>query len=319
MTTKYIRFNYFTIRLVPENQHERGISNPWDMMPLLNYLAVLTNELNTVIEVGEYKAEFDRATFINQVNPEVYSFQITKLRDQNLPPIKTIGIPREELNLAENQYLGEYITIVYDPTYHTVGVQSNIYSLNLNQIELFLTEIRRRHKEAIGQVDPIPFTIELRPILNPNKVQEIRNAEVFRKITIKGSNYAAESLANQGTLNEVSQLIGQINGLNFELTLSIGNAARDISLDQEIIQEIIDSFRNLDELEERPKIEITGRLEENSKSEIVNLIEPRLTNRLKFELVGRQSLGHETIHNTFIEEYIAIRETIASVLIVNVM
>lgn len=317
MTTKYIRFNYFSLRLAPENQP--GVSNPWDMMALLNYLAVQANELNTVIDVGEYQTEFDRDTFISQVNPEVYSFQVTKLRDQNLPPVKAIGVPREELNLAENQYLGEYITIVYDPTYCTVGVQSNIYSLNLNQIELFLTELRNRHKEAIGEIDPIPLNVELRPIVDPNKVQEIRNADIFRKITIKGSNYAAESLANQGTLNEVSQLIGQINGLNFELTLSIGNAARDISLNPEVIQEIIDSFSNLDEADERPKIEITGRLEENSKSEIVNLIEPRLTNRLRFELVGRQSLGHEIIHNTFMAEYTAIRETIARVMFVNVV
>ena len=204
------------------------------MKPLLDYISVMNNPLDTVINVGEYNAELDRHTFVYQVNPEMYSFQITKLRDNDLPPLKTIGIPREELELEENQYLGEYITIVYDPIYHTVGVQSNIYGLNLNQVETFLTELRRRYRQLHNLVDQVDINVELRPIIDLDKIGEIRNANIFRKITIKGSNYAAEALANAGSLDEVSQVIGRIEGLNFELTLSVGNAPQDRSLDQQI-------------------------------------------------------------------------------------
>lgn len=321
MATKYIRFNYFQIRIEPENLPDnmasQNYSAPWNMMELINYLSISTNEMDCVIDLGEYRAEFDRDTFIDHRNPEVFSFQITKLRNTNLPPLKTIGIPREELNLEENQYLGEYITIVYDPTYYTVGVQSNIYSLNIPQVEDFFTQLRARHKYVVGQPDRTPLKVALNPIVDPNKVANIREADIFRKITIKGSQTAAEALAEQNTLNEVSALMGQVHGVNFELTFSIGHAARDVTLNNEVVQQIIDGFNRMEPDIERPKIEITGRAAEESPSEVVNLIAPRLTNRIKLVVDNAQTIGHGLIHTVFMDEYINVRTTIARVVNIN--
>lgn len=321
MATKYIRFNYFSIRLepeeVPNNMGGQNYSAPWNMMELLNYLSIRDNEIDCVVDLGEYKAEYDRTTFIDHRNPEVYSFQITKLRDKDIPPLKTIGVPREELNLDENQYLGEYITIVFDPTYCTVGIQSNIYSLNIAQVENFLSQLRARHKFIVGQPDRTPLKVKLNPIIDPSKVTSMRNSDIFRKITIKGSHTAAEALAQQNTLNEVSALIGQVQGLNFEITFSIGHAAKDVTLNNGVIQQIIDGFERIGPVGEKPKIEITGRADEESPLEVVNLITPRLTNRIRLEVENRLSIGHEMIHTAFMDEYTNVRQTIARVININ--
>lgn len=321
MAIKYIRFNYFQIRLEPEdlpdNMAGQNYSAPWDMRELINYLSIRRNEMDCVIDLGEYRAEFDRDTFIDHRDPEVFSFQITKLRNTNIPPLKTIGVPREELNLAENQYLGEYITIVFDPTYYTVGVQSNIYSLNIPQVENFFTQLRARHKYVIGQPDGTPLKVTLNPIVDPDKVATMREADIFRKITIKGSQTAAEALAGQNTLNEVSALMGQVHGVNFELTFSIGHAARDVTLNNEVVQQIIDGFTRMGPDIERPKIEITAREAEESPSEVVNLIAPRLTNRIKLVIDNVQNIGHGLIHTVFMDEYLNVRITIARVVNIN--
>ena len=71
------------------------------------------------------------------------------------------------------------------------------------------------------------------------------------------------------------------------------------------------------ENEQRPNIEVTGRINEDSKTEVVNLIRPRLTNKLRFTIRDRQALGHELIHNTFMEKYTEIRTSIARVIRIN--
>lgn len=321
MAIKHIRFNYFQIRLEPDVDPEvlqnENYSAPWDMMDLINFLSVRRNELNTVIDVGEYIAELDRTTFLNAVDPEVHSFQITKLRDSGLPSIKVIGIPREELNLAENQYIGEFISIIYDPLYCSVGVQSNIYSLNIKQVETFLTEIRRRHKNDTGNPDPVPLRVVLRPLIDFNKIGDIRNAEIFRRITIKGSAVAAEALIENQTAHAISEVVGEIQGLNFDISISLGHAPKDQSLNQEVIRNIIDTFTQTDE-EIKPNIEISGRSDEESPLEVINLLSPRLTNRIRIDDENIQTIGHELMHDSFMERYTEIRPSIARISRINI-
>ncbi|MDX1700319.1 MAG: DUF6731 family protein [Melioribacteraceae bacterium] len=317
MPRKYIRFNYFAINLVPEglpeNMAGRNLSAAWDMRPLLDYLSVRANLIQAEINVGIYIAEFDRNTVIYDDRTNLYSFQLSKLRETNIPFLKSIGTPREDINLAENQYIGEFVTIVFDPMLYTVGIQSNLYSLNVKQVEEYLTQLRRRFNTIHNIEDGTPLRVEMQPIIDNNKIQTIRNSEIFRKITIKGSDYSADALAEQGTLNEVSELIGRANGVNFELTLSIGSAPKNESLDGETIQEIIEGFTNIQNVHNRPKVEITAREDIDSPLELVNLLSPRLTNLISFNVETRVGIGHELIHDTFVDEYTEPRRTIARV------
>lgn len=317
MPRKYIRFNYFSVNLVPDGlpeiMEDRDLAAPWDMSQLLDYLSVRRNVIEGDINVGIYLAEFERDTLIYDPQNNLYSFQISKLRENNIPAIKRIGIPREDIALEEDQYIGEFVTVVFDPQYLTVAIQSNIYSLNVPQVEIYLTQLRRRFKEIIGENDPTALKIELNPIIDNNKIQTIRNADIYRKITVKGSNYAAEALAQQGTLNEVSEVIGRVNGVNFELTLSVGQAPKDESLDSDTIQEIIEGFINIAEGDNKPKVEISAREDIESPLEVVNLLSPRLTNLISVFVENRTGIGHELIHDTFVESYEGQKRTIARV------
>jgi hypothetical protein len=317
MPVKQVRFNYFTVNLVPNempaNMQGRNLAAPWDMTPLLDFLSVDHNIIDGVVNVREYIAEFDRHTIIYDPTARVYSFQIGKLRETNIPGKKRIGTPKEDLELQDDEYIGEFVTVVFDQTFCTVAVQSNLYSLNTNQVEIFLTEMRRRYKELIGEPDATPLNIELNPIIDTSKIESIGNADIFRKINIRGSNVMADAMAVSGTLGEVSELIGRASGLNFELTISLGTAPKTESLDPDLIQEIIDGFNTVDRTS-KPKVEITARENEESPIEVVNLLSPRLTNVVKLHLQNRAGIGHEYIHNEFMEQYPTKRTKIARIL-----
>lgn len=314
MARKYIRFNYFSVNLIPdelpEEMENRHIGNTWDMARLLDYLSVRRNPINSVVNVGEYLAEFERDTLIYDPQRNLYSFQISKLRDNNIPSIKRLGNPKEDLELERDEYIGEFVTVVFDPRYYTVGVQSNLYSLNIPQIEYFLTQLRANFMEIMGGTDPINLKVEFEPIIEYSRVNAVRHAEIYRKITINGSDFAADALAEQGTLNGVSELVGRARGAKFELTISLGHAPRGESLEEEVIREIIDGFGNI-EGENKPKIEITAKEDYESPIEVVNLLEPRLTNRWGIEVENRTTISHEVIHQRFVEEYEIPRTTIA--------
>lgn len=302
LTVKKIRFNYFNVRLSITDHQGVVNSAPWDMTDFFNYISVTTNQIDGVVNVGEYNAELDRNTFLHEINPQLFSIQISKLRDDKLPVIKAIGIEKEDLNLNENQYLGEYITIIYDPQLYILAVQSNLYSLNIKQLEVMLTNLRLNYFNAIGEPQDPPFEVSLNPILDPNKVNQVREAEIFKKISIKGSEVNVEAFEDNPTLNGLSAVIGQIEGVNFELTLSVGQGPRDRSLNREVVQEIIDSYNAYDG--PKPKVEVKAADDNESRPEIINLLTPRVTNLISLNFPSRQSIGHEMIFNNFKEEYL---------------
>ncbi|TAA67892.1 DUF6731 family protein [Planococcus salinarum] len=318
MPRKYVRFNYFTTNLtpldLPVEMAERNIAAAYDMTEFLDYISIRRNPLDVVVNVGEYIAELDRDTFIYDAQNNLYSFQISKLRETNIPSIKRIGNPKADLNLNPDEYIGEFVTVVYDPTFYTISIQSNLYSLNADQVMYFLTELRWRYLAGIGEQEPLALRVVLNPIIDLGKVNMVETAEIYRKIVIKGSDVAAEALAQTGTLNEVSDLIGRAQGINFELTLSIGQAAKEESLDSQTIQEIIGGFRDIQVVEERPKVEVTMREDIESPLEIVNLLAPKLTNKISLVVENRRGIGFEYIHDMFVESYNIPQETIARIL-----
>lgn len=317
MPRKYIRFNYFTIKLVPDgipdNMIDADYTTPWNMTEILDYLSVRRNNLAGNIDVGIYIADFERDTLMYDQHNNLYSFQISKLRENNIPALKRIGNPKEDIAMAEDQYLGEFVTVIFDPQFITVAVQSNLYSLNIPQLEIYLTVLRRRFKELLGNPDAFPLKVEMHPIIDPSKITAIENSDIYRKITIKGSNYSAEALAQQGSLNEVSEFIGQARGVNFELTLSLGSAPKDETLDSDTIQEIIAGFNGIENDQNRPKVEITAREDIEAPLEVVNLLSPRLTNLISLVVENRRGISHEIIHATFVESYGGPRTAIARV------
>lgn len=314
MAKKSIRFNYFSINVCGD-YHGVVRSAPWNMTDFFNYLSVTDNFMNGVANVGEYNAELDRTTFEYSDNPELFSIQITKLRDDKLPVIKAIGLEKEDLELNENQYLGEYITIVYDSQLCMLAVQSNLYSLNISQLEIMLTSLRKSYFEAIDDPQELDLSVKLYPLLDPNKVHQVRNAQIFKTISIKGSDVSLEAFERNPTLNRLSEIMGEIEGVKFELKLSVGGGPRDSSLDQSTIRNIIDSFTAVDETNsEKPKIEVKAKLDDESKPEIINLLTPRITNLISLDIPNRQSISHIIIFVEFKEEYQNIRPIISRVI-----
>jgi hypothetical protein len=325
MSSKFVRFNYFEVQLIPaiteirrellgeENVEELPYhAEDWDMSGILDYITE-GNMASTNVPLGDEFVEVEPGSLTIPDN-NIRSFQLTKLRDTNIPAKKRMGEIRQEIQLQDDEYIGEFVSIIYDNRYKVLMVQSNRYGLTVKQIENYLTDLRLRYLQAIGHTEEMPSVVKLSPIIDLEMAQNVLNADYFRKIHIRGADFMEDAQLNQyGLLSTARRLLFQSCGVYFEITLSLGRATPTATLDHELVREMVEEYSRLNV--GKPIIEITKKDDELADTEIVNLINPRLTDRIVIEIEPRTTVAHEFLYHRMREIYEHRRPVIARILV----
>ena len=76
--------------------------------------AAVKGEISSVMKYGEVEIELDKETYIhdNEREPWLYAFQLTKLRATDLPSKKRIGRERENIDLQNDEFIGDRKSVV---------------------------------------------------------------------------------------------------------------------------------------------------------------------------------------------------------------
>lgn len=323
MARKYVRFNYFEVQLAPAEAAvlaELGeedvpyVAAPWNMSGFLDYIMTNLDIFRTTVPVGDEYAEIEKDTLAYDTRRDIYSFQLSKLRESNIPSKKRFGEIKEDILLNQDEYIGEFISFIYDNTYQAAIVQSNFYGLTVKQTEHVLTQLRFRYLDTIGRTEQTPLVVKLAPIIDRSKVERVVNADYHKKIRIKGSDVMLDAALNeQSLLSDARRLLNESSGVNIDLTISLGRSERTATLNTDTVRRTIEQFRALPD-NIRPQIELTSLENEEGEIETINLIEPRMTDRVIIEVQPRQTVAHEYLYHTFIELYDQRRPDVRRVL-----
>src|SRR5699024_6047539 len=115
-----IRFNYF--RLYLENGEGDSL---YDFSDLLDYIEQhKTKNYSMNVNAGNF-GEIDTNALHYDKDKNIYYLQIAKLRNENLPDKKRVSEPREDLPLQPDEYVSEFLTLIYDATHMVTMVQVN--------------------------------------------------------------------------------------------------------------------------------------------------------------------------------------------------
>lgn len=302
-----VRFNYF--RLYLENEEDDGLFN---FRNLLDYILVQrNNNYSFNVNVADY-GEIDTNAFHFDEQRNMYYLQISKLRNENLPGKKRISEPREDLALEDNEYVSEFLTLIYDAENMVSMIQVNRNSLSIKELEIYLTQLRQSWKRENG-LDDDDYFVKCRIVADPDKLNEVRDADYIRKIILNGSRINLDALNDDQSLKRISETIGELQGVNFKLEISVdSNAPRDASLEKENLLEIIDEI-NGNEIGINTKVAIKEDL--NTSVELVDLVQPRMTDIIRVEHENRRNIGVEYLYNTFMNDvYIEKRERVRRLL-----
>lgn len=218
MATKYVRCNYFEVVLVPyalvvrQEVQEEGdwvdpfmAATPYDMVGILDYIQS-RRLTDLAVQVSEEIAEMELES-ISHPDGYIRNFQLSKLKDTNIPAKKRIGQVKEDIQLQDDEFIGEFTSVIYDSQLCTLMVQANKYGLTTKEIEVYLTELRWRYLQDRGQEEDAPSVVRLRPILDESQAQRVLDAEYFRKITIRGSTLMEDGLAPDGLMSKATRAL----------------------------------------------------------------------------------------------------------------
>ncbi|WP_106768859.1 DUF6731 family protein [Paenibacillus faecalis] len=327
MARKHVRFNYFEVKLVPAKEaFKKQITDPdgddhtfssadlWNMTSFLEYIDSKKDNFDTSVLLGDEVGEVEPGSIIYTDKYKTYGFQLSKLVETNIPSKKKIGRIKEEIMLEDDEFIGHFVTIIYDKTLNVVMVQSNLYGLSTVQIEQYLTELRLKYLEEIGCGNEEVLAVRLTPILDHSKLKTALQADYYRKLKIKGSDISLDSaLDGSSMISDARRTLFKMKGVNIEITVSLGVTEKTASLDEEEVREVLKEFQKINP-DQRPKIELTMKEYEEAPIEVINLIEPRMTDRLSLEVEPRKTIGHGFLHDKMLEKYIQRKSDIRRVL-----
>ncbi|MBM7634062.1 DUF6731 family protein [Geomicrobium sediminis] len=307
---KYVRFNYFEPKLVPaevnvlEEYGEEINQYPaesWDMQPLLNYFIQQREFFNPNVELGTEYSEIEKDSLDYDDRRNIYTFQLSKLRETNIPSKKRFGEIKENILINRDEYIGEFNSFIYDNEYSSLVMQSNLYGLTVKQAEHVLTNLRFSYLDRIGETEQNPLVVKLNPLIDYSKVDRVTDADYYKKIKLRASDVLLNANQDDQTLlTDAARLLNQYSGVNIEVAVSLGRAEKTASLDQENVREVINQYLQLQG--ERPHFEITSSYNEDTDNETINLIEPRMTDRISIEIQPRVTVGHQYLSDKFIED-----------------
>ncbi|CEI81289.1 hypothetical protein BN997_01107 [Oceanobacillus oncorhynchi] len=317
MAIKYVRFNYFEPILVPADtffrdqiEGEDGIRNfyaeevpaeRWDMSIILDYFMVNT-EHNTSVEIGDEFAEIEPGSYHYHERDDYYYFQISKLRDNNIPAKKRVNEIKEDILLNQDEFIGEFVSLLFDNAYGAIAMQSNLYGVSSKQAEIVLTNLRQIYMYENDITEEIPLVVQLSPIIDRGQINKVFNSDYYKKVRIKGSDVMLDAnIGENNLLSEATSLVNRTAGINFDITVSLGRSEKTASLNEDVIRELIEVYQGLED-EVKPKVELTALENEEAQIETVNLLEPRMTDRFTINIAPRTTVGHEYLINTFIEK-----------------
>lgn len=300
MARQKVRFNYFEPMLLTENDEARL----WNMTNFLEYILSNNRSFNAAVVLGDEISDLEWNSCSYDEENNLYYIQLSKLRSKNIPSRKKVNHDKIPLELSEDEYLGEFNLLIYDPTLNILITQGNFFGLTTKQITLSLSGMRLKWKETIGETDgeDIPYVVHLAPIIDNTAIERVRDHEIYRKIVIKGADYqeiAGEHLTSE-VLSRAIDAVNEIHGVNFEISVTMGRTSRNESLESEEIRRMIDDVVNLRNNNEKDvSMHITSRRDEENSIEYIDLFSPRLTSSIVLEVENRATIGAEYIFAEF--------------------
>lgn len=235
----------------------------------------------------------------------LYSFRLKKLRSDNIPAFTGMNTDSTDIILEENQFLGEFNLIVFDPHINRVIVQSNYFGLSIGQIELALSQMRLTFLESSGITfnRNDPGFVKLEFLVDNESIASLENSDIYRSINLRVADMPnlATTPINSNTLHRVIELGNELGGVSVNIQVSLSHEQKERSLDETEVRELIGDIRTLNENREA-KLSVKARSDIESPLENIDVLLPKLTSIVELNNTGRSTLGMEYLYTQFKEQ-----------------
>ncbi len=226
MPSRKIRIEYYKIVSAKKDETEKGIDIDFPLEKLILKADELGIEKRTY-DYYQEEARLDKFEFNSNLNYWYLNF--VRLRQTKLPVQATKSKEAIPMELAEDEYIGEDVTAVYDVSNHILALQRNRDSLSAIGIETYLTKLYDSDERSIC----------LRPVAMIGLNDKLQKARIFRKITIRFATSSDDKkIGIQSSFFKLFDYINSFDAKTATITLSMGHVKKG-SLDLETMAKTI--------------------------------------------------------------------------------
>lgn len=279
---RILNFYYFTPYLFEKD----GGKQPFNFA---NWIAEFEEEegICKTIESDNFTARVDEHIWDSREDLDGVCF--VNMRDEDLPSKVPEGRAQEDLDLEDDEYIGEDMYILYDRTKNIFMMQVNRMSLSIIRIADFINRTRKEDGRTVGF---IPITKEVtRRMLTKKKIRsiEISCEPIYDKKKLK-------SPALKAVLDGISNMGCSTCHVKF----GVGRSRRT-ELSPKESQDIIDDVINRSVVANTAKVSMYDNL--TGVVEYADLIQNRLYSSIEFEIRGRERLHLDIVFDKMKKEF----------------
>lgn len=297
---KFIFEYYQVYYYFKENNLEKELEGKYNLKPLINYIDQL--------QMSEKKVDLSNGQFIRLEKLFVKSQDILvstfiRFKEDYLSSKGKIDSPATSLNLDDDEYLGNDMSILYDESLNVLMMQRNRNSLSKNNLELYLNYFVNNIANGIAE----DIQICLLPIVPKNIQKKIMNSEYVRGFNIKLSEFNNDVFEDyDGEFKELITIATEYDAHNIEVILNVGKK-QNVGLKKSKIKKAISSICDFRGKKHKvvPKTKFKIKEDEESRVEEVDLFTDKLSSQI-FHWVNKDERLYSTafFSNIILEKYI---------------
>ena len=198
----------------------------------------------------------------------VYTYLFLRIRMDSLPHLVKADGSVQPLNLEIDDGLGEYLALAIHPDINVVAIQRNRLALSANNI---ISYINFFCDEDIN--------ISLLPILKPNTFLKFNDMGILKKFRFKIAGTKDLSFLNNMKIStsEKLKLEDYFSEPNIDITISVGRSNSELEpRHKSLINNLLNVFSLTKDQNIVRRIIVSGKEDEESNTEIIDLVRDRL-------------------------------------------
>lgn len=278
-----VRVDYFRV-----TTDVNGKSKLTSLDELLNsiYSSHENNPSNTRFgDIRIQKINFDEKN-------RLWCIHMLKLREKGVPGFADDEGNFELIKLENDKYIGESNALIYDSKNKVICFQRNRNGLWPSDIPMYFNNFF----EEVG-------FLSIEPILLSTNIKDIKKKKIFRKLTLGVDLRGYEYNNGDNGLTKFIKEVGKMNSATVKIEISMGREKKSESLDHLEMEKILEKFYDKKEVN---NLKVVFKDHPDSKSEVVDLIENRLSDILPFTRDKTNPLTYDDIVKDM--EYIYINK-----------
>lgn len=272
-----IQFRYFRVLC-----KEKGNDNKWGPLKiydLVKWIAKIDadQKLKKSIKFGNTLARIE--CFSHSEDDDFWGIHLIKLRDTNIPTKVKENEASEPVELEDDEYLGEDITLLYEKCSSILMVQMNRFSLGITKLTEFINYTN----------DNECIEIYIKPIAETDKLSKLKNRN-YKSIDITFANLDKwKASDNRSSLASIIDSIKVTGGLVGSVKIGLGYSRKSVLYRNES-KEMVESILENKDFIKSAKVKVSD--DDEKGTEIIDLFEEIYHDYIPFTLQSKKSLEY---------------------------